>query len=225
MASARSSSATRTSTSRSASTARPAAAPAGSRARNVAAPSSAEVVVVPHAEDNEEAPGQAGRELPQLSPFEFEIVGLYGDLAQLIGLPRAEGMIYGLLFASPTPLGLSDFQTKLELSKAAVNASLRALVALGAIAPAGEGAKADAYVARLELRAMLGEFIRDQVDAQMRSSRQRIKRLKAWLAAEEAAAAGKPDETLTAQRQRLDKLHHWHKKAANIVPWAGKFLA
>ena len=48
-------------------------------------------------------------------------------------MPKSVGQIYGLLYASPEPLGFSDIVVRLEISKGSASQGLQLLRSLGAI--------------------------------------------------------------------------------------------
>ena len=54
-------------------------------------------------------------------------------MVQVFGVPKSVGQIYGLLYASPEPLGFSDIVVRLEISKGSASQGLQLLRSLGAI--------------------------------------------------------------------------------------------
>jgi hypothetical protein len=54
-------------------------------------------------------------------------------VVQVFGVPKSVGQIYGLLYASPEPLGFSDIVVRLEISKGSASQGLQLLRSLGAI--------------------------------------------------------------------------------------------
>ena len=52
---------------------------------------------------------------------------------QIFGVPKSVGQIYGLLYASPLPLGFSDIVERLEISKGSASQGLQLLRSLGAV--------------------------------------------------------------------------------------------
>jgi hypothetical protein len=60
-------------------------------------------------------------------------VGLFADIVSALGIPKSIGQIYGLLYASATPLSFSDIVDRLDISKGSVSQGLQLLRSLGAI--------------------------------------------------------------------------------------------
>jgi hypothetical protein len=60
-------------------------------------------------------------------------VELFADIVSALGIPKSIGQIYGLLYASATPLSFSDIVERLEISKGSVSQGLQLLRSLGAI--------------------------------------------------------------------------------------------
>jgi hypothetical protein len=66
-------------------------------------------------------------------PFETECVAFFSDVVQVFGVPKSIGQIYGLLYASPTPLSFSDIVERLDISKGSASQGLQLLRSLGAV--------------------------------------------------------------------------------------------
>jgi hypothetical protein len=65
--------------------------------------------------------------------FERECVQFFAELAQMLGVQRSLGQIYGLLFASPRALSFTDLVERLDISNGSASQGLQSLRALGAI--------------------------------------------------------------------------------------------
>lgn len=70
-------------------------------------------------------------------PFESECVDLFASVAASLSVPKSIGQIYGLLYASPEPLGFSEIVDRLDISKGSVSQGLNLLKGLGAIIELG----------------------------------------------------------------------------------------
>lgn len=57
----------------------------------------------------------------------------FAEVVQIFGIPRSVGQIYGLLYASPRPLGFLDIVETLEISKGSASQGMQLLRELGAI--------------------------------------------------------------------------------------------
>jgi len=151
-------------------------------------------------------------------------VGFFADAVQLFGVPKSVGQIYGLLYATPAPLTLSDIVERLEISKGSASQGLQLLRSLGAIqeAPAGSpvdisnpesarGSRGTAYVPELGLRTLIGGVLREQVAPLAASSDARLARLQA-LATEADGADGE------FFSDRVDQLNTWRKRLKTVLP-------
>ena len=158
---------------------------------------------------------------PGLTAFETEVVGIFVDLMSALALPKSLGEIYGLLYASTTPLGFATIQSRLGLSKGSVSQGLRALREIGVIRTAGtDEAGRETVEAELEMRKLLLACLSGRLQPQLQASAARVDRLEALLAATEVTG---PDRQ--ALEQRVGKLAKWRKRASGLLPWIEKFLA
>lgn len=154
-----------------------------------------------------------------LSPLESQILEIFVDGVRVLGLPRSLGEIYGLLFISQDPLSLDDLVARIGISKGSASQGLRMLKELGAIKEVElEGTRRTHYRADLELKALVGGFIREQVRPHLESGQLKIARLSETLAEEED-----PDRRAFFDN-RIGKLEIWTKRARMVLPLLQKFL-
>lgn len=153
--------------------------------------------------------------------FEKEIVEHFAELAAMLAQPRSYGQIYGLLFASTKPLSFTDIVDRLGLSKGSVSLGLKALRVVGAIRPA-EGAdwRREHFVAETELRMLIGGFLRESIQPQLKKGAARLGELGSRHRNLLAAREGDGREL----QQRLAKLQSWHRKGGTLLPLVSKFL-
>lgn len=156
-----------------------------------------------------------------LSPVERQVVELFVDGVRVLGLPKSIGEIYGLLFISPSSLSLDDFVTRLGISKGSASQGLRTLKELGAVreAPAnGNSERRTYYEPALELKSMVGGFIREQIRPHLESGRSKVENL-----------IGSTNQlTDPTQRdfygERLERLEQWMTKSGRVLPVLQKLL-
>jgi len=158
---------------------------------------------------------------PPLSPIEKQVVELFVDGIRVLGLPKSVGEIYGLLFISPTPLSLDDFVNRLGISKGSASQGTRTLKELGAVreaTPNGNSERRTYYEPALELKSMVGGFIREQIRPHLQSGRSKVETLI-------TSASNLPDPS---QRdfyaERLDRLEQWMVKSGRVLPVLQKLL-
>lgn len=115
----------------------------------------------------------------RLSVGETEVISIFVKMAQTLGAPRSLGEIYGLLFATPQPLSFQDIHDRLDLSKGSVSQGLRFLRTVGAIQPVPvEGDRREYFEPVVELRALVGGFLKERINPQLAEWGVRAKALK-----------------------------------------------
>lgn len=155
-----------------------------------------------------------------LNEFEERIVNFFCDGVKMLGLPKSLGEIYGLLFVSPTALALDDLVSKLGISKGSASQGLRMLRELGAVKEAeGEVARRSYYKADVELKRLVGGFIKEEVRPHLSSGDEKLNTLKAMVA---EMTDDQPTKEL--YEERVAKLGSWLKKARVVLPLLQKFL-
>ena len=153
-----------------------------------------------------------------LSPLEREILDFFVTLAQGLGFPRSLGEIYGLAYASETPISFADVCERLRMSKGSASQGIRMLTTLGALRPVYQpGDRRERFEPELSLKKLAGRFIADRIGPHLENGRARLNRIEDVLAAEPASG-----ETL---RRRVGSLRSWHRKAALFQPLLSRFLA
>jgi hypothetical protein len=176
---------------------------------------------------------------PELSIGEIEVIAIFVQMTQVLGLQRSLGEIYGLLFATPQPLAFQDIADRLQLSKGSVSQGLRFLRSIGAIKPVLVlGDRREFFEPETELRALVGGFLRERLNPQLeawgaRAQGLRIEDFGTPIAGlTEAKRGGDPEGRAfglaEAQRKalsnRLDKLKTWQKRANTVLPMVSKLL-
>jgi len=153
-----------------------------------------------------------------LAPLEAEAVDLFVGLAQVVGLPKSVGQIYGLLYISVEPLSLDAVAVRLDISKGSASQGLKFLRSTGAIRLAElDGSRSDRYEAETGLRALASGFLKEQIEPHLESGEERLSRLRRLVA--EAPATQR--KVLAA---RVDRLGTWHQRAAGMLPLLIRFL-
>ena len=153
--------------------------------------------------------------------FQAECLDLFAELAQVLGLPRSIGQIYGLLFASPRPLSFTDIVQRLGISKGSASQGLRALREVGAILPAeAADGRREHFVPETELRKLIAGFLHGSIKPHLRAGTKRLEGFKV----RHATALAAEGEVGRLLLERLGKLHSWHRKGAAVLPFISKFL-
>jgi HTH-type transcriptional regulator, glycine betaine synthesis regulator len=154
-----------------------------------------------------------------LSALERQVIDVFVDGVKVIGLPKSLGEIYGLLFVSPQPLALDDVVRKLELSKGSASQGLRMLRELGAVKEAeSNGSRRTLYQPDVDLKRLVGGFIREQVRPHLESGKGKVGRLMKTATQEEDA------ELRKFYRTRLVKLESWMSRGRIVLPLIQRML-
>lgn len=153
--------------------------------------------------------------------IQAQFIELFVAAADLLGVPRSIGEIYGVIFASPGPLTFQDIVDRLQLSKGSVSHGLRALRNLGAIRVAYVPAdRRDHFEPETELRNLVAGLLRDRINPHLDQGRQRLERVRDDL----SAARGLSARESQVLRARVAKLESWRRKGATLLPLVAKIL-
>lgn len=175
--------------------------------------------LIPAPDSQSPDPDATGQRL--LGTGEREVITIFVELAQTLGLPKSLGEIYGLLYAVPRPLAFQSIVDLLGLSKGSVSQGLRFLRNVGAVKPVViSGDRREFYEPETELRKLVSGFIRESVQPQLDRWGERAKGLDTGDAF--AAINNAVDRKVVASR--LEKLRKWQKRASVVLPTMGKLL-
>ena len=154
-----------------------------------------------------------------LVEIERQVVSLFADGVRVAGLPRSVGEIYGLLFASAEPLAMDDLVVRLHIPKGSVSQGRTFLSTLGAMREVeGPDVRRTYYEGDIELKKLVGGFIREQMRPHMESGKDRLKSLEAEVAKEEDGAKQ------AFYDERVKKLERWLKQAKLVLPLIQRVL-
>ena len=157
----------------------------------------------------------------ELAPLERQVVAVFVDGVRVLGLPRSIGEIYGLLFVSRSPLSLDDLVKRLNISKGSASQGLRLLKSLGAVIEAnGNGGteRRTYYEPAVELKRLVGGFIREQIRPHLESGKSKINQLAVGV-----HEVDDPDQRKFLS-ERVDRLAHWMRSGGKILPILQKIL-
>ena len=138
---------------------------------------------------------------------------------QLFGIPKSVGQIYGLLYASPQPLGFTAIVERLKISKGSASQGLQLLRSLGAIneAEVKDGtARGVAYEAELSLRQLVTGVLQERLAPLASAGAQRLKLLK--------DLAVQAPENNKFYLDRIKQLENWRKQFTTVTPLLAALL-
>jgi DNA-binding transcriptional regulator GbsR (MarR family) len=147
------------------------------------------------------------------------MVDFFVDGVKVLGLPRSLGEIYGLLFISTKPLSLDDLVLYLGISKGSASQGLRTLRTLGAVHEAsGNGDRRTYYEPAINLKRLVGGFIREQVRPHLDSGKTKLQSI-----TETAKLSDDPQER-EFFLDRIERLESWMKRGGQLLPILQKLL-
>jgi DNA-binding transcriptional regulator GbsR (MarR family) len=153
-----------------------------------------------------------------MNSFENQMISLGVSAASAFSLPKSVGAIFGLIFASPRPIGLDDLIQKLEISRGSASMGLNFLLKMGAIQVVEvEGIRRTLYEPEMSLRRLLDGLLRTNVLPHLRNSGERLTEL------QESLQDLAPEDRQILE-QRLNTLSTWRKKAQQLAPLAARVL-
>jgi len=165
---------------------------------------------------------RAGDRADEIVAFEVAMVEFFVEAAEVFGLPKSVATIYGVVFASTEPLSFAEIEARVDLSKGSVSQGLKMLREMGALKEVSRAEdRAERFVPDLELRALVGGFLRTKVVPQLAMGGKRLNELQGLA---RKAGAGKTDDAKALNR-RLEKLGTWQRKGQAVIPLLGKFFA
>lgn len=140
-----------------------------------------------------------------MQDLENEVLEFFVRAAQLLGLPRSLGEIYGLLYVSPTPLSMEQIVQRLKISVGSASQGLKQLRNFKAVRTTYlPGERRDYFVAEQELRKVLTGFVQEEIRPHLESGQERLARMEEFLGQIETSEA---KDELTARIHRLSRLH------------------
>ncbi len=155
-----------------------------------------------------------------LSQMEAEVIEIFVRAAQLIGLPKSYGEIYGLLFLSSEPLAMDQIMRRLSISLGSASQGLKQLRAFRAVKTTYvPGQRRDFFVAETEFRKLVAGWVSEEVFPHLESAGERLASIRALL--DELPDGENGDDQLNT---RLEKLERWHKLGGGVVKQALKFI-
>ena len=154
-----------------------------------------------------------------LTSLQEQVVDFFVDGVRVLGLPRSLGEIYGLLFISKEPLSLDDLVRLLGISKGSVSQGLRTLRTLGAVREAtNNGDRRTYYEPAVDLKRLVGGFIREQVRPHLDSGATKLQKL------EETAKNTEDPAEREFFTDRVERLEAWMKRGGQVLPMLQKIL-
>ena len=165
--------------------------------------------------DNDLPATVASESSDSLIELEAELIELFSRMAQLVGLPKSIGQIYGLIYASPEPLNLDEVMSRLGISKGSASQGLKFLRSSSAVRTVSvPGRRSDHYEPETSLRSLATGFLKEQIEPHLDHGVERLR-----------ALASDPElQTEDLLQERIQRLENWHNRASSMLPWVLRFL-
>ena len=155
---------------------------------------------------NEESPA------PALEAWELAVVDVFVRAADMFGMRRSVGMVYGALYCAREPISTQALQDRLALSRGAVVEALQFLRRLGAVRVHLKiGERRDFFSAETDLKKFARGFLKEILEPALEKAEIRLEQARD--SAGTASAA-----TSDFARSRIDELARRKARFAEILP-------
>lgn len=153
-----------------------------------------------------------------LPEWRVAMIELFVGGAQLVGLPKSLGQIYGYLYSAVEPATMDQVIADLGISKGSASQGLKFLRQLGAVkTQLIIGDRRDHFVAEVRSKKLMGGFIREKLAPALEDGAERISFVRELLAQEGLMAD-------SAHEDQVAKLETWNKKLKLALPLIQKVL-
>ena len=100
------------------------------------------------------------------------------NACRTVGLPKSVGEIYGVIYASATPLSMDEIMGKLGLSLGSTSQGLKMLRSFGAVKTVYQpGSRKDYFTVELDFRKVITQYLADVVVPQFSSTKTQLEGL------------------------------------------------
>ncbi len=142
------------------------------------------------------------------------MVEFFVSLADLAGLPKSVGEIYGLLFFSEKPLAMDEIIAQLHLSKGSASQGLRFLRSSQAVRTVCQpGDRRDFYEPELALRRLAAGWLKEKIGPRLAEGERKLGQLEALIRKESPGLR-------RMHQHRIGRLRSWQKAGQRIIPFA-----
>ena len=155
---------------------------------------------------NEESPA------PALEAWELAVVDVFVRAADMFGMRRSVGMVYGALYCAREPISTQTLQDRLALSRGAVVEALQFLRRLGAVRVHLKiGERRDFFSAETDLKKFARGFLKEILEPALEKAEIRLEQARDSAGTASAATSG-------FARSRIDELARRKARFAEILP-------
>ena len=149
---------------------------------------------------------------PALEAWELAVVDVFVRAADMFGMRKSVGMVYGALYCAREPIPIQALQDRLALSRGAVVEALQFLRRLGAVRVHLKiGERRDFFSAETDLKKFARGFLKEILEPALEKAEIRLEQARD--SAGTASAA-----TSDFARSRIDELARRKARFAEILP-------
>jgi HTH-type transcriptional regulator, glycine betaine synthesis regulator len=145
--------------------------------------------------------------------FERECIAFFEVIVQIFGVPKSVGQIYGLLYASPYPMGFGGIVERLRISKGSASQGLNLLRSLGAVVearPKDSETRGAVFEPEMSLRQLVTGVLRERIAPLATPGIARLDRMK--------ICAVQSSEHAEFYLERVHQLETWRKRFTTMLP-------
>jgi DNA-binding transcriptional regulator GbsR (MarR family) len=172
-------------------------------------------MVKPASDQLDDPPIATGYGRQSTFDIQLEFIDVFVHLANVIGVPRSVGEIYGFVFSSADPVAFEEVVSGLRISNGSASRGLRILRAIGAVTTTYiAGDRRDFYLAETDLRKLGGGVFKALLEDRLLNGESRLVRLADRI----SALQNTPPTTRQFLEERVSRLRCWHGRAKVAVP-------
>lgn len=159
----------------------------------------------------------------ELTEFQRETIDYFVSFVQMFGLPKSIGQIYGLLFATTSPLTMDDIVGELKISKGSASQGLSLLKNLGAVKSQDiEGERREHFRADLNVARIVNHFFEHRLGPRLENGEQRLQRMRRLVEAEKVDSNGSAENS--EMLSRIQALQKWQNRGKRVFPMLKAWL-
>jgi len=154
-----------------------------------------------------------------LTKLESESIDYFVSFAQIFGLPKSVGQIYGLLFVSDEALCMDDVIDRLGISKGSASQGLALLRSLGAVSSHNVPEdRRERFETDLNVSRIATHFFENRLRPRLENGEARLESM--LRLAREEERCGEPSELL----HRIRALQKWQSRGTRLLPFILRWL-
>ena len=151
-----------------------------------------------------------------LSKTQLDFMESFGRFAQALGFSRSWGTIFGLLYLSPSAVGLQEIAQLSRISKGSASMGTRQLLEMGLIRKKWmPSEKRDFYEAVPNPSEALRNLYQNMLKSRLNNSQEKMKELTCLLEAEKSSLSREDFKHIQSQLKNLDRLR---EKISRFMP-------